>query len=61
MSDPELVNDARSRVLWGDSKEDVLEGLRQQGSSDKEALELYEEAYRERVAMIRAVHRPKVI
>jgi len=57
----QALHEARAKMLWGDSYDDVLKFLRMQGYSHAEAAAAVTEMFQERVAMIRANGIQKIV
>jgi len=57
----QALHEARAKMLWGDSYDEVLKFLRMQGYSPAEASAAVTEMFQERVAMIRANGIQKII
>ena len=56
-----LVRDARAKIMWGESRESVLEYFQQNGVGDKDAIMYIDALFRARAADIRKTGIKKIV
>lgn len=56
-----LIRDARAKIMWGESRESVLEYFQQNGVGDKDAIMYIEALFRARATDIRKTGIKKII